>query len=106
MNEAACNRNFIDPLKPIKTNFEKVELMNLYFGRAQCYHIVQDWVKGEPSFLELKKYAELAKDEDRLAYAVSCLTEMFVQTKRIDEVFPLLPLLSGIHLLDMILDEC
>ena len=29
------------------------------------------------------------------AYAVSCLTEMFVQNKRIDEVFPLLPRLSG-----------
>ena len=69
--------------------------MNLYFGRAQCYHIEQDWAKGEPSFKELLKYADLAKDEDRSAYAVSCLTEMFVQTKRIDEVFPLLPRLSG-----------
>ena len=69
--------------------------MNLYFGRAQCYHIEQDWSKGEPSFRELLKYADLAKDEDRSAYAVSCLTEMFVQTKRIDEVFPLRPRLSG-----------
>ena len=33
------------------------------------------------------KIADVAKDEDRSAYAVSCLTEMFVQTKRIDEVF-------------------
>ena len=96
-NEAArVIETLLDPAKPYKKQIlKRSELMNLYFGRAQCYHIVQDWVKGEPSFLELKKYAELAKDEDRLAYAVSCLTEMFVQTKRIDEVFPLLPLLSG-----------
>ena len=86
----------LDPAKPYKKQIlKRSELMNLYFGRAQCYHIEQDWVKGEPSFRELLKYADLAKDEDRSAYAVSCLTEMFVQTKRIDEVFPLLPRLSG-----------
>ena len=86
----------LDPSKPYKKQIlKRSELMNLYFGRAQCYHIEQDWVKGEPSFRELLKYADLAKDEDRSAYAVSCLTEMFVQTKRIDEVFPLLPRLSG-----------
>ena len=78
----------LDPSKPYKKQIlKRSELMNLYFGRAQCYHIEQDWVKGEPSFRELLKYADLAKDEDRSAYAVSCLTEMFVQTKRIDEVF-------------------
>ena len=86
----------LDSTKPYRKQIlKRSELMNLYFGRAQCYHIEQDWVKGEPAFQELKKYSELAKDEDRLAYAVSCLTEMYVQTKRIDEVFPLLPLLSG-----------
>ncbi len=86
----------LDSAKPYKKQIlKRSELMNLYFGRAQCYHIQQDWVKGEPSFRELLKYADLAKDEDRSAYAVSCLTEMFVQTKRIDEVFPLLPRLSG-----------
>ena len=69
--------------------------MSLFFGRAQCYHIEQDWVKGEPAFRSLLQFADAAKDEDRAAYAVSCLTEMFVQTKRIDEVFPLLPRLSG-----------
>ena len=45
--------------------------------------------------MSLLKIADVAKDEDRSAYAVSCLTEMFVQTKRIDEVFPYLPRLSG-----------
>ena len=86
----------LDPSKPYRKQIVKrSELMNLYFGKAQCYHIEQNWVKGEPSFKELLKYADLAKDEDRSAYAVSCLTEMFVQTKRIDEVFPLLPRLSG-----------
>ena len=86
----------LDTTKPYRKQIVKrSELMNLYFGRAQCYHIEQNWVKGEPSFNELLKYADLAKDEDRSAYAVSCLTEMFVQTKRIDEVFPLLPRLSG-----------
>ena len=86
----------LDNTKPYRKQIlKRSELMNLYFGRAQCYHIEQDWAKGEPSFKELLKYADLAKDEDRSAYAVSCLTEMFVQTKRIDEVFPLLPRLSG-----------
>ena len=86
----------LDSTKPYRKQIlKRSELMNLFFGRAQCYHIEQNWVKGEPSFKELLKYADLAKDEDRSAYAVSCLTEMFVQTKRIDEVFPLLPRLSG-----------
>ena len=44
---------------------------------------------------EIFKYADAAKDEDRAAYAISCLTEMFVQTKRADEVFPMLPRLSA-----------
>lgn len=86
----------LDSAKPYRKQIlKRSELMNLYFGRAQCYHIEQDWVKGEPAFRELLKYGDMAKDEDRSAYAVSCLTEMFVQTKRIDEVFPLLPRLSG-----------
>ena len=77
-----------DPSKPYKKQIlKRSELLNLYFGRAQCYHIVQDWVKGEPAFRDLLKFADLAKDEDRSAYAVSCLTEMFVVTKRIEEVF-------------------
>ncbi len=85
----------LDPSKPYKKQIKKrSELLSLYFGRAQCYHIKQNWVKGEPSFRELLKYADLAKDEDRAAYAVSCLTEMFVEKKRIDEIFPLLPRLS------------
>jgi tetratricopeptide (TPR) repeat protein len=86
----------LDSVKPYRKQIlKRSELMNLYFGRAQCYHIEQDWVKGEPAFRELLKFGDMAKDEDRSAYAVSCLTEMFVQTKRIDEVFPLLPRLSG-----------
>ncbi len=86
----------LDSSKPYRKQIlKRSELMNLYFGRAQCYHIEQDWVKGEPAFRELLKFGDMAKDEDRSAYAVSCLTEMFVQTKRIDEVFPLLPRLSG-----------
>ena len=85
----------LDPGKPYKKQIKKrSELLSLYFGRAQCYHIKQNWVKGEPSFRELLKYADLAKDEDRAAYAVSCLTEMFVEKKRIDEIFPFLPRLS------------
>ena len=86
----------LDPQKPYRKQIlKRSELLNLYYGKAQCYHIEQDWVKGEPAFRELLKFADLAKDEDRAAYAVSCLTEMFVQNKRIDEVFPLLPRLSG-----------
>lgn len=85
----------LDPAKPYKKQIlKRSELLSLYFGRAQCYHIKQNWVKGEPAFRELLKYADLAKDEDRAAYAVSCLTEMFVEKKRIDEIFPLLPRLS------------
>lgn len=74
---------------------KRSELLDLFFGRAQCYHILQNWSKGESSFRELLAFADKAKDEDRSAYAVSCLTEMFVQTKRIDEVFQFLPRLSG-----------
>ena len=86
----------LDPAQPYRKQIlKRSELLNLYYGKAQCYHIEQDWVKGEPAFRDLLKFADAAKDEDRAAYAVSCLTEMFVQTKRIDEVFPLLPRLSG-----------
>ena len=86
----------LDPQKPYRKQIlKRSELLNLYYGKAQCYHIEQDWGKGEPAFRELLKYADVAKDEDRAAYAVSCLTEMFVQNKRIDEVFPFLPRLSG-----------
>ena len=86
----------LDPAQPYRKQIVKrSELLSLYHGKAQCYHIEQEWAKGEPAFRDLLKFADAAKDEDRAAYAVSCLTEMFVQTKRIDEVFPLLPRLSG-----------
>jgi hypothetical protein len=85
----------LDPSKPYKKQIlKRSELLRLYYGRAQCYHIKQNWLKGEPAFRELLKYADLAKDDDRAAYAVSCLTEMFVVKKRIDEIFPYLPRLS------------
>jgi hypothetical protein len=86
----------LDPQQPYRKQIlKRSELLDLYYGKAQCYHIEQDWGKGESAFKELLKFADSAKDEDRAAYAVSCLTEMFVQTKRINEVFPLLPRLSG-----------
>jgi tetratricopeptide (TPR) repeat protein len=86
----------LDPQQPYRKQIlKRSELLDLYYGKAQCYHIEQDWSKGEPAFKDLLKFADSAKDEDRAAYAVSCLTEMFVQTKRINEVFPLLPRLSG-----------
>lgn len=86
----------LDPEQPFRKQIlKRSELLNLYYGKAQCYHIEQDWVKGEPAFRELLKFADAAKDEDKASYAVSCLTEMFVQNKRIDEVFPFLPRLSG-----------
>ena len=86
----------MDPQQPYRKQIlKRSELLDLYYGKAQCYHIEQDWGKGESAFKELLKFADSAKDEDRAAYAVSCLTEMFVQTKRINEVFPLLPRLSG-----------
>ena len=86
----------LDPQQPYRKQIlKRSELLDLYYGKAQCYHIEQDWGKGESTFKELLKFADSAKDEDRAAYAVSCLTEMFVQTKRINEVFPLLPRLSG-----------
>ena len=86
----------LDENQPFKKKIVKrSELLNLYHGRAQCYHITQNWAKGENAFSDLLKFSDAAKDEDRAAYAVSCMVEMFVQTKRIDEVFPLLPRLSG-----------
>ncbi|MBC8348518.1 MAG: hypothetical protein H8E24_07825 [Verrucomicrobia bacterium] len=86
----------LDPKKPYRKQIlKRSELMNLYFGRAQCYHIEQAWVQGEPAFRELLVVADKAKDEDRAAYAVSCLVEMFVVNKRIEDVFPLLPRLTG-----------
>ena len=86
----------LDENKPFKKKIlKRSELMNLYYGRAQCYHIKQNWRMGEKAFAELLKFADLAKDEDRAAYAVSCMVEMFVQEKRVDEIFPLLPRLSG-----------
>jgi|GEM_PF-472433 len=96
-NEAAkVIEILLDPQKPYRKQIlKRSELMNLYFGRAQCYHIEQAWVKGEPAFRELLVVADKAKDEDRAAYAVSCLVEMFVVNKRIDDVFPLLPRLAG-----------
>ena len=86
----------LDEDKPFKKKIlKRSELMNLYYGRAQCYHIKQNWRMGEKAFAELLKFSDLAKDEDRAAYAVSCMVEMFVQERRIDEIFPLLPRLSG-----------
>ena len=86
----------LDPGQPFRKQIlKRSEILNLYFGKAQCYHMTQDWVKGEVAFRELLKFADAAKDEDRAAYAISCLTEMFVQTKRVDEVFPMLPRLSA-----------
>ncbi|MEK9772773.1 MAG: hypothetical protein VW576_04345 [Opitutae bacterium] len=86
----------LDENKPFKKKIlKRSELMNLYYGRAQCYHIKQNWRMGENAFSELLKFSDLAKDEDRAAYAVSCMVEMFVQERRIDEIFPLLPRLSG-----------
>ena len=86
----------LDEDKPFKKKIlKRSELMNLYYGRAQCYHIKQNWRMGENAFAELLKFSDLAKDEDRAAYAVSCMVEMFVQQKRVDEIFPLLPRLSG-----------
>ena len=96
LEAAAVIETLLDENQPFKKKIVKrSELMNLYFGRAQCYHITQNWVKGERAFADLLKFSDLAKDQDRAAYAVSCMVEMFVQTKRIDDVFPLLPRLSG-----------
>jgi len=96
-NEAAdVISKLLDPNQPFRKQIlKRSELLNLYFGKAQCYHMLQDWAKGEPAFRELLKFADAARDEDRAAYAISCLTEMFVQTKRVDEVFPMLPRLSA-----------
>jgi len=96
-NEAAdVISKLLDPNQPFRKQIlKRSELLNLYFGKAQCYHMMQDWAKGEPAFRELLKFADAARDEDRAAYAISCLTEMFVQTKRVDEVFPMLPRLSA-----------
>ena len=86
----------LDEKKPYRKQIlKRSELMNLYHGRAQCYHIKQNWARGGPAFQDLLKYADKAKDEDRAAYAVSCLVEMYVVNKRVDDVFPLLPRLSG-----------
>ena len=82
-------------LKKIVEEGKRSDLLNLYLGRAQCYHTLQNWVKGEGAFKELLVKADDAKDEDKAAYAISCLTEMYVETKRVDEVFPLLPRLSA-----------
>jgi len=72
----------LDEDKPFKKKIlRRSDLMNLYYGRAQCYHIKQNWRSGEKAFEELLKFADLAKDEDRAAYAVSCMVEMFVKEK-------------------------
>ena len=52
-------------------------------------------VERGKAFAELLKYSDIAKDEDRAAYAVSCMVEMFIQTKNVDKVFSSLPRLSG-----------
>jgi hypothetical protein len=86
----------LDEDKPFKKKIlKRAELMNLYYGRAQCYHIRQNWSKGKKAFEELLKFADAIKDQDAAAYAVSCMVEMFVEEKYIDNIFPLLPRLSG-----------
>ncbi len=86
----------LDEDKPCKKKIlKRAEVMTLYYGRAQGYHIRQNWTKGEKAFSELLKFADAIKDQDSAAYAVSCMTEMFVEEKRVDDIFPLLPRLSG-----------
>ncbi len=79
---------------------KRSQILDLRFGLAQCYHVTQEWTKGEPAFGKLKVEAEKVKHEDYLSYAVSCLTEMYItqaekDLPRIENVFPLLPYLSG-----------
>ena len=79
---------------------KRSQILDLRYGLAQCYHIKQEWAKGEPAFNKLKEVSELVPHEDYLAYAVSCLTEMYItqaekDRKRLENVFPLLPYLSG-----------
>ena len=77
----------LDPAQPYRKQIVKrSELLSLLWkGTMLSYRTGMG--QGEPAFRDLLKFADAAKDEDRAAYAVSCLTEMFVQTKRIDEVF-------------------
>ncbi|MBG29996.1 MAG: hypothetical protein CMI31_08350 [Opitutae bacterium] len=79
---------------------KRSQILDLRYGLAQCYHIKQEWTKGEPAFAKLKEESEKSEHEDYLAYAVSCLTEMYItqaekDRKRLENVFPLLPYLSG-----------
>lgn len=76
------------------------QILDLRYGLAQCYHIEQKWAQGEPAFVKLKEVAELAHHDEYLAYAVSCLTEMFIKQaekdrSQIEKVFALLPYLAG-----------
>tara|TARA_B100000959_G_scaffold133372_1_gene139868 strand:+ start:5832 stop:7733 length:1902 start_codon:yes stop_codon:yes gene_type:complete len=76
------------------------QILDLRFGLAQCYHVKQEWAKGEPAFNKLRSEAERVKHEVYLSYAVSCLTEMYItqadkDRTKIEKVFPLLPYLSG-----------
>ena len=67
--EGSCARvieSLLDPEQPFRKQIlKRSELLNLYYGKAQCYHIEQDWVKGEPAFRELLKFADAAKDETK-----------------------------------------
>ena len=93
---AKVYEELLDSTKPFFKKIKKrSDLLQIHFGRAQCYHVEQAWGPGEPAFKSLLEVADKAKDEDRSSYAVSCLVEMFVVNKRIDEVFPYLPRLSG-----------
>lgn len=93
---AKVYEELLDSTKPFFKKIKKrSDLLNIHFGRAQCYHVEQAWGPGEPAFKSLLEVADKARDEDRSSYAVSCLVEMFVVNKRIDEVFPYLPRLSG-----------
>ena len=49
-----------------KQILKRSDLLNLYYGKAQCYHIEQRLGKKENQHLrELLKFADAAKDEDR-----------------------------------------
>ena len=79
---------------------KRSQILDLRYGLAQCYHIEQKWAQGEPAFIKLKEAAESSSHDDYLAYAVSCLTEMYIKQAekdraKIENVFVLLPYLAG-----------
>ena len=79
---AKVYEELLDSTKPFFKKIKKrSDLLQIHFGRAQCYHVEQAWGPGEPAFKSLLVVADKAKDEDRSSYAVSCLVEMFVVNK-------------------------